>query len=212
MEKKMKIYIDTEQQLSNNGATGFFLLNKDGIRPEIINAGKYVLSMPKSDKALSYQILTNEYDVNFIFDDNIPILNFYPVPQLLIFATDSFGGCFVSTNVTADIAQKKAPIFYLDQDFKVYYLSPNLKSFLELVIFNPLWKKQLNMPINEKLHFSKSGQEYLINKFNLRNKNAVIDLDKAKTESICIYSSLDDAKKEMQFFDIDEIKYNYDKY
>lgn len=200
MKKITKIYINAEHGNTMNfsdGPTAFFVANNNEKQQDIIYAGKFVLPMPISDRA-EISLFSDEYDVCFIFDDNIPNLQFYPVPQLFIFAIDSFGGCFASTNIEMNI-EKTAPIYYIEKNFKAHYLSPSLKKFLELVVFNPLWKKELNLPGKINLNISKQRQEYLISKLNLQNSDTILDLNKPTT-SIKIYSSFDEAKKEIQFF------------
>ena len=63
---------------------------------EIIHAGTTVYSMPATHKNSEYKKFADEYDIHFIFDDDIPQINFYTIPQIDIMATDSQGG-FIGT-------------------------------------------------------------------------------------------------------------------
>ena len=48
----------------------------------IINAGTTVYSMPVSCKAPEYDRYAAEFDIHFIFDDNLPQTDFYTVPLI----------------------------------------------------------------------------------------------------------------------------------
>jgi len=201
-----KVYIDIEQPRFQNGAGAFgIIVTNDGLQQDVIYTGKSVLSMPVSNKIeTSYQILADEYNVCFIFDDNIPKLQFYPVPQLLIFAIDSLGGCFVSTNTAMDIKEEDAPIYYIDNNLRVFYLSSNLLRFLEIVVFCPMWKEKLGLTCDSML-FAKQGQEHLIRTLNLQNNNVAFGLNEENTDNIVIYPTFDEAKKEIPFYDVENI-------
>ena len=82
------IYIDRTEF---TGAISVF--SKD---TEIISAGTTIYSMSVGDRNEEYQRYANDYDIQFIFDDYIPHLEFYTVPQVDIMAKDSRGG-FIGT-------------------------------------------------------------------------------------------------------------------
>ncbi|USK57886.1 hypothetical protein LIS82_27160 (plasmid) [Cytobacillus solani] len=51
-----------------------------------------IYSMSVYHKNDEYQKYANDYDIQFIFDDDIPHLEFYTVPFIDIMAKDSKGG------------------------------------------------------------------------------------------------------------------------
>jgi hypothetical protein len=204
-EKMIRKYIDTE---SFENVTSVFIGAEDGEpQPEVIYAGKSFCPAPVSERSEpAYQILAKEYDIHFIFEDNVPVLRFYPVPQLLIFAKDSFGGYFVSTNNAMDLAEKNAPIFYIAKNLEARYLSSNLREFLELVVCNPLRKENLHLPFSDTRPVPGQGREYLIRAFNLRGGNASSDGKEPCADAITIYASFEEAERNLEFFRLDHVE------
>ena len=80
----IKTYIDKN---SLPGPTSIWIKDK-----EIIWTGIVINSMSVNCKNETYETYANEYDIHFIFDDNIPAINFYTVPMVDVFAIDSDGG------------------------------------------------------------------------------------------------------------------------
>lgn len=99
---------------------------------EVIMAGTTISSMSVKHKNKEYQRYADEYDIHFIFDDNIPTLDFYTIPQVDIFATDSNGGYLTSLGQIVDL-EGKAPICYIDQNHNCFLIADNGKEFLENV-------------------------------------------------------------------------------
>ncbi len=58
---------------------------------EVVPAGATLYSMSVKEKNAEYQKYADAYDLRFIFDDDIPLIDFYPVPRVDIFAQDSLG-------------------------------------------------------------------------------------------------------------------------
>lgn len=83
-----KIYLDRTEL---TGAIGVF-----SEETEIILAGTTIYSMDVSDRNEEYLKYAKEYDIQFIFDDYIPHLEFYTIPYIDIMARDSKGG-FIGT-------------------------------------------------------------------------------------------------------------------
>lgn len=197
-----KIYIDIEQILLKDGAFGVAIIGENSKSKEIIYTGKILSSMPISEKAeeRAYKILDDDYDICFIFDDNIPNIDFYPVPKLEIFAFDSYNGFFCSAN---DSSEEDAQIYYIDKSLNIYYLASNIHEFIRLCIYNPEWKNKLfkHDLIKEK---ADENKQYIIDKLKLSDISykKEIEIDK----SIKIYNSFEDAKKEISFYDLSEIK------
>lgn len=125
LEKKpnqKKIYLDkTDPSL---GCTAVY-----SSEAEIIPAGTTVNSMPVSDKNEEYASLDDTLDIYFIFDDNIPVIDFFTIPYIDIFAYDSKGGLLGSVNEMTDL-DSMAPIVYINPDHKCYKAGQTLKHFL----------------------------------------------------------------------------------
>lgn len=57
-----------------------------------IPAGTIIYSMSVKEKREEYHLLAEKYNIYFIFDDHIPTVDFYAIPQIDIIATDGTGG------------------------------------------------------------------------------------------------------------------------
>ncbi len=126
-----KLYYDAVQ---NTGCIGFFAKEK-----QIAAAGTTVYVMPQkyfNDKYLKY---ANEYDVHFIFDNNIPKPDFYTIPYIDIMAQDSKGGYIATLDSQSDI-ESDAPIIYIDSYKKCYMAADNARNFLENIAS---WREKL---------------------------------------------------------------------
>ena len=95
----------------------------------------------------NYQQYADEYDIHFIFDDNIPKLSFYTVPQVDVFATDSEGGLIVLVGSITDL-ESNSPICYINKNKKCFLIANDFKNFLERT---DNWKSILNHTM--KLYF-----------------------------------------------------------
>lgn len=202
------IYIDVER-LKNRGAISVFL-SDDGGQCDIVFSGKTIESMPTSYKSERvYQILSEVFDVKFIFDDAIPDISFYPIPRLFIFATDSLDGIFASIDDYPSLEEENVPIYYIDRERKCYNIASNLKSFLQLVVFCPRWKERLyNREIeNKEKSIMSSEGKYLIDIFNLiKDRQEYLSLIDRKVE-VKLYDSYFEAEKMNEFYDIDDLRY-----
>ena len=119
-----KIYLDRTE---DNGCTSVFVRDA-----EIIPAGTTVYSMPVSDKNSEYQRYADEYDIHFIFDDDVLCIDFYTVPHIDIMAVDSDGGCIGTVGQCCDL-ESDAPICYIDREKKCYLVAENGADFIEHV-------------------------------------------------------------------------------
>lgn len=97
---------------------------------EVITAGSTVYHMNPNDKNESYQQYADEYDIHFIFNDNISKLSFYTVPQVDIFATDSEGGLIGTVGSFTDL-QSDLPICYINKNKECFLIANSGKEFLE---------------------------------------------------------------------------------
>lgn len=99
---------------------------------EIIRSGITIYSMPIKHKNDEYQKYADEYDIHFIFDDSVPKIDFYTIPQVDILAMDSKGGYIITIGQMSDL-ESNAPIGYIDKDRNCYFIAENGTEFLNNV-------------------------------------------------------------------------------
>lgn len=97
---------------------------------EIICAGTTEYSISVRHRNNEYEGYAKEYDICFIFDDNIPVIPFYTIPQVDIFATDSEGGYLGTIGQMSDL-ESEAPICYISKDKRCYIVAENGTGFLK---------------------------------------------------------------------------------
>lgn len=148
-----KVYLDTTQ---SNICIGVFANGA-----EVVLAGTTVNIMPVTQKNSEYQRFAEEYDIHFIFDDNIPEIDFYAVPMVEVFAVDSLGGYIGSLGQPTDL-QENIPICYIDIDKNCYLIAENGKEFLKNA---HQWKKHLtpcaDIELFESLKEAQKNYEFL---------------------------------------------------
>lgn len=140
-----KVYVDMTE---NNNCVSIFLKNTD-----VIQTGTTIYSMPVTDNNTEYQKIADEHDVHFIFDDNIPRIDFYTIPFLNIMAIDSDGGYFCTVGEISDL-DSNAPICYIDRCRKAFFIADNFKIFLDKIAS---WKSELQP--YDKIQFFPSKEE-----------------------------------------------------
>lgn len=142
-----KVYLDavelSEREIIN------VIMDED---VEVISAGATIQAMEVAFKE-DYTHIAAHYDLHFIFDDAIPSIDFYTVPQVDIVATDSLGGFIGSIGQGFDI-ESDAPICYMNKDLEAFILAENGRSFLENIAS---WKK--NRKPYHKITFYRSKAE-----------------------------------------------------
>jgi hypothetical protein len=118
-----KVYLDTTQS-----SMCISVYVKDA---EVVLAGTTInsVSVREKKKNSEYQRFADEYDIHFIFDDNVPKLDFYTIPMVDIFATDSEGGYIGSLGQVTDL-QENILICYIDKDKKCYLIADNGNDFI----------------------------------------------------------------------------------
>ena len=142
-----KIYLD---DTSLDGCVAVYISDA-----EVVRAGTSVYSMPVSDKNDEYKNIAEKYDINFIFDDNIPAIDFYTIPMTSVFATDSKGGYLVSVRDFFDL-KSDVPICYISSDKKCYLVAENAKEFIENI---SVWKNNMRLFTDIKFYSSKAEAE-----------------------------------------------------
>jgi len=116
-----KVYLDRTE------LTG--AINVNLYDTEVIPAGTTIYPMSVNDKNEEYQKYANDYDIQFIFDDDIPHLKFYTVPYVDIMAKDSKGGFFGTVGQQCNL-ESDAPICYINKDLECLIISENGEDFL----------------------------------------------------------------------------------
>lgn len=106
---------------------------------EIILAGTTINSMSTNNKNDEYQRYANDYDIQFIFDDCVPHLEFYTVPLVDIIAKDSEDGFIGSLGHPFDL-EGNAPICYINRFLECFIVSDNVAHFFKNI---ESWKKNL---------------------------------------------------------------------
>ena len=129
---------------------------------EVIPAGITIYSMPMKHKNEEYERFTKEYDIHFIFEDEVPVIDFYTIPRVDIFATDSKDGYIGTVGQMTDL-ESHAPICYIDKERKCYLITENGTEFLKLA---PSWRENLTSYEEIELYASKEDaiqkKEFLI--------------------------------------------------
>lgn len=120
---------------------------------EVIPAGTTMFPMSVNHKNEEYQKYANDYDIHFIFDDDIPNLGFYTVPYVDIMAKDSKGGFIGTVGQQCDL-KSDAPICYINRHFECLIISENGEGFL-----NNIQSWQDNMKPYDKITVYRSKTE-----------------------------------------------------
>ena len=106
---------------------------------EVVLAGTPVNAMSVKHKNSEYLRFAEEYDIQFIFADNVPKVDFYSVPMVDVFAIDSVGGYIGSIGQSTDL-EANIPICYIDAEKRCYLIATNGRDFLSNV---HQWKEKL---------------------------------------------------------------------
>ena len=148
-----KVYLDMTQ---SNMCVGIFI--KD---TKVIPAGTTIASMSVKHKNAEYERFADENDIHFIFDDELPMIDFYTIPMVDVFAVDSAGGYIGSLGQATDL-QVDIPICYIDKDKKCYLIAESGTEFLQNV---ENWKQYLRpyieIEVFASLEVAKEKYEFL---------------------------------------------------
>lgn len=134
------MYLD----MTDNSCTSVFIKNT-----RIIPTGTTIYAMPVKDKCDAYDFLADKYNIHFIFDDNIPTIDFYAIPRIDIMATDGAGGFLGTLGEISDL-NGQAPICYIDNDKNCYVIASD---FRDLLNHPDNWRKHA-VPCKEITLFS----------------------------------------------------------
>lgn len=140
-----KVYLDRTE------LTGAVFVNIEDT--EVILAGTTIFPMSAHYKNEEYQKCASDYDIHFIFDDDILRLEFFTVPHIDIMAKDSKGG-FIGPVYQQCDSESDAPICYINRDLECFIISENEKDFLSDI---RTW--QDNMKPYDKITVYRSKEE-----------------------------------------------------
>lgn len=119
----------------------------------IIPAGTKITAMPTHDKNTEYERYANDYDIHFIFEDNLPTLNIYTVPAVEVFANDRSGGLF--GQLYTDLENHSFPIIYINTKNESFLVAESIEYFLQIA---SVWTQHL-IPIHLTCYPSKMAAE-----------------------------------------------------
>jgi len=139
------VYFDSEEKEKEFSALESFVLKN--MKP--VPAGTSIFSMPATEKNSKWKSFADKYDIHFIFDEAIPEIDFYAVPQFHIMATDSNGG-LIGIIGGKDSFNTHLPIGYVSPCRECFLVSSSGISFLENI---NQWK-QLLKPYNALMLFN----------------------------------------------------------
>jgi len=122
----LKMYFDRTALASNIG-----WVVSPGI--ELVPVGTSICYMSANDDNKVYQRYASEHDLRFIFEDNIPEIDFFAVPQLDVFARNSNGGFFATLGGETDIESMDAAICFISKERVCFTIAPNLKEFMQKI-------------------------------------------------------------------------------
>lgn len=149
---KRKVFFDLS---ASDGPTAVF-----STEAEYIPAGTVINAMPVRHKQEVFRRFSEALDIQFIFEDRIPWLDFYSVPYMEVIAFDSEGGWI-------GVLGEALPVVYVDSKRNCWKIADNVPMFLSVT---PGWKRELT-----------------------------------PCKDVKIFSSQEDAKKELAFIEIGNI-------
>ena len=112
-------------------------------------------AMPIRHKKDVLQRYSEALDIQFIFEDQIPWVDFYAVPYLEVIATDSNGGWIGTLG-------EDAPVVYVDRNRKCWQIAENIPLFSAIC---PDWKRNMTpyngLKIYASLEAAKADLEFM---------------------------------------------------
>lgn len=92
-----------------------------------------------------FTALQRKRGIYLIFEGNLPRLEFYPVPRLVLFAHDGENGYFAHGGKGLD-----SPIYFISKDLECWYLAESFYAFVQMIVFEPDWKERITGKKTEK--------------------------------------------------------------
>lgn len=123
--QRKTIYFDMSD---SDGPTAVF-----STEAEFIPAGTVVNAMPIRHRQEVFRRFSEALDIQFIFEDKIPWVDFYSVPYMEVIAFDSEGGWIGTLG-------QDMPVVYVDADKECWKIADNIQLFLSV---KPGWKREM---------------------------------------------------------------------
>ena len=164
----MKVYLDISEISNKTGAISYVF----PANIEIIPTGTTISAMSIQDNNKDYRLYAEKHDLQFIFEDNIPAIDFYAVPQLDIFALDNKGGMLATLGAATDINELTKPICYISNNRDCFTIADNLNQFMQMIATQKEWRLNMKNTKNISIYSSKSEAEQKVNFFKFQNTNA----------------------------------------
>lgn len=156
-----KLYLDRTQLTS---CTAVFVSDA-----QVIDAGATVNAMPVKDKDKEYERFAREYGIHFLFEDNIPAVDFYTIPQFDIFAVDGKGSFLGSVGEGFEPGNR-APICLVDKNRRCYLVASNFREFISCAAY---WAENLR-PFHDIVFYpSKSAAKKELEFIDIDELNAM---------------------------------------
>ena len=130
---------------------------------KVIPSGTTVYSMNIGSKNEEYLRYADVYDIHFIFDDDVPVPDFYTVPQVDILARDSNDG-FIGTIGQESDLESDAPICYINNRHECFLIDRSGKEFLDMEVS---WKNNMEPYSGITFYSSKSEAEKELEFFDI---------------------------------------------
>ena len=141
------IYVDVNQFDNVNGV----FVNDNNI--VLKSAGAVISAMDIKDYNEDYKRFKEEYDIQFIFENNVPKIDIFTIPMVDIFAVDSEGGYIASLGEMTNL-RENIPICYIDKNHKCYFICDNGKDFINNANH---WKNMLKLCSSIEIFDSKES-------------------------------------------------------
>ncbi|MBQ6933485.1 MAG: hypothetical protein IJN37_03755 [Clostridia bacterium] len=187
-----KILVDTESASSVVAVFG----REDGEVIECVPSGVEVINTRNENPV--YDILERDFNVIFCRGCKREDFQFYTVPRLSVFATDSFENAIGTLWGAGDISDDDYPVAMVSLENNGYILANSLKDFLFKLVSE-------NTDIREKYGFSgfiptenkKDNGEYLAELFSLEPSK------KEEEYEFEVFASKEEAEKKYEFFKVE---------
>lgn len=135
---------------------------------EVVFTGTTIHSMSVTEKDKEYERFAQDYDVHFIFEDDIPVLPFYTVPAVDLLAKDSAGGWIGTVFVQSD-SETAEPVCYIPPDRECFLIAKSIEEFVKTA---DSWKSHLKPYHQITFYSSRSDAEQELEFIKIsRNKN-----------------------------------------
>ena len=139
-----KVYLD---RTGTDNCISLFVSDR-----EVIPAGTTIYYMDIEDENEEYKKCA-DYGIHFIFEDNIPTVPFYTVPQVDILARDGEGGFIGTVGQVSDL-DSDAPICYINRDQECFLIAKNGREFLNIM---DSWKNHL-LPYDDIIFYNSKSE------------------------------------------------------